>query len=118
MVIGILRLIVFGIDTAFWIPAVMLASLADRDARLAYRMAQHWAAFNLKLTGTRVAVDGLEQLDPRQSYVFMSNHRSNLDVLALVEALWKFQLRVGGEGKSSSGSRGSDGACVRRARSW
>jgi len=93
VILGILRLIVFGIDTAFWIPAVMLASLADRDARLAYRMAQHWAAFNLKLTGTHVVVDGLEQLDPRQSYVFMSNHRSNLDVLVLVEALWKFQLR-------------------------
>src|SRR6266436_7169532 len=93
VILGILSLIVFGIDTAFWIPAVMLASLADRDARLAYRMAQHWAAFNLKLTGTHVVVDGLEQLDPRQSYVFMSNHRSNLDVLVLVEALWKFQLR-------------------------
>ncbi len=93
MILGIVRLIVFGIDTALWIPPILLASLADGDARLAFRLAQGWASVNLKVTGTRVAVDGLEQLDPRQSYVFMSNHRSNLDVLALVEALWDFQLR-------------------------
>ncbi len=93
VILGIVKLIVFGIDTALWIPPVLLASLADSDARLAFHLEQRWAAFNLKLTGTRVTVDGLDQLDPRQSYVFMSNHRSNLDVLALLEALWDFQLR-------------------------
>ena len=93
MILGILKLIVFAIDTAIWIAAVMVASLADRDARFAFRVAQRWASLNLWLTGTRASVDGLEQLDPRQSYVFMSNHRSNLDVLALVVALWDFQLR-------------------------
>ena len=93
MILGIVRLIVFLLDTALWIPVALVASLADPDAKLAYRFARRWAWFNVKLLGTRVLVRGLEHLDPAKSYVFMSNHRSNLDVLVLVVALWDFQLR-------------------------
>ena len=93
MIVGIVRLIVFMLDTAVVIPIVLLVSLADRHAKLAYRVAQRWAWLNVRLCHTRVHVRGLEHLDPAASYVFMSNHRSNLDVLALVEALWDFQLR-------------------------
>ena len=93
MILGVVRLIAFTVDTVLWIPVVLLASLLDPDARAAFRVAQWWAWANLKLTATHVAVDGLEHLDPRRSYVFVSNHRSNLDVLALVSALWDFQLR-------------------------
>ena len=93
MILGMVRLIVFLLDTALWIPVALVASLADPDAKLAYRVARRWASFNVKLLGTRVLVRGLEHLDPAKSYVFMSNHRSSLDVLALVVALWDFQLR-------------------------
>ena len=93
MTLGIVRLLVFTVDTVAWIPAVLVASLFDRDARAAFCVAQYWAWFNLKLCGVRLTVDGLDHLDPRRSYVFMSNHRSNVDVLALVVALWDFQLR-------------------------
>jgi 1-acyl-sn-glycerol-3-phosphate acyltransferase len=91
--LGAVRLIVFGVDTFVTILAAMLASLWDRDARLAFRVAQIWAWLNLKLVGARVTIEGFDHLDPRRSYVFVSNHRSNLDVLALVAALWDFQLR-------------------------
>jgi 1-acyl-sn-glycerol-3-phosphate acyltransferase len=93
VILGIVRLIVFVVDTVLWIPAVMLASMFDREGRLAFRVAQWWARANLALVGVRLVVDGLERLDTRQSYVFVSNHRSNLDVLALGGALWDFQLR-------------------------
>ena len=93
MVQGIVRLIVFLLDTAVVILIVLVASLADRHAKLAYRIAQYWAWINVKLCGSRVHVQGLEHLDSKRSYVFMSNHRSNFDVLVLVVALWDFQLR-------------------------
>jgi 1-acyl-sn-glycerol-3-phosphate acyltransferase len=93
MISGAVRLFVFVLDTAIAILCVLLASLADRDAKLAYKVARIWAWLNVKLCDTRVTVRGLEHLDPTRSYVFMSNHRSNLDVLALVGALWDFQLR-------------------------
>jgi len=91
--LGAVRLVVFGVDTFVTILAAMLASLCDRDARLAFRMAQWWAWLNLKLVCARVTIEGFDHLDPRRSYVFVSNHRSNLDVLALIASLWEFQLR-------------------------
>lgn len=93
MIAGVFRLCVFALDTAIAIPLVVLASLADQEAKLAYRVAGLWAWGNLRLCGAELTVTGLEHLDPRRAYVFMSNHRSNLDVLALVVALWDFQLR-------------------------
>jgi len=46
-----------------------------------------WASFGarawLRLSGVRVKVRGLELLDPKQSYVFVSNHRSYLDTAAI-----------------------------------
>jgi 1-acyl-sn-glycerol-3-phosphate acyltransferase len=93
VILGVVRLVVFLLDTAVVILIVLLASLADPHAKLAYRIEQVWAWLNVKLCGTRIHVKGLEHLDPAASYVFMCNHRSNMDVLALVVALWDFQLR-------------------------
>jgi 1-acyl-sn-glycerol-3-phosphate acyltransferase len=93
VVLGIVRLILFGVETTVTIAVALVASLADAEAKLSYRFSQWWARAALKVCATRVHVDGLEHLDPARPYVFMSNHRSNLDVLALVEALWDFQLR-------------------------
>jgi 1-acyl-sn-glycerol-3-phosphate acyltransferase len=46
-----------------------------------------WALFGarnwLRLSGVRVRVKGLELLDPKQTYVFVSNHRSYLDTAAM-----------------------------------
>src|SRR5215212_6135031 len=46
-----------------------------------------WALFGarawLVLSGVRVKVKGLELLDPKQAYVFVSNHRSYLDTAAM-----------------------------------
>lgn len=44
-----------------------------------YRMSM-WAAWTgVRLAGVRVEVVGLEKLDPNRTYIFMSNHTSNLD---------------------------------------
>jgi len=46
-----------------------------------------WATFGakawLRLSGVRVTVKGLENLDPKQTYIFVSNHRSYLDTATL-----------------------------------
>src|SRR6185369_12386997 len=46
-----------------------------------------WAFFGarnwLRLSGTKVRVVGREHLDPNQTYVFISNHRSYLDTATL-----------------------------------
>jgi 1-acyl-sn-glycerol-3-phosphate acyltransferase len=54
-------------------------TLITGDIRLLYRMF-NWGAFaGVRLTGVRVEMVGLENLDPERAYIFMSNHVSNLD---------------------------------------
>jgi 1-acyl-sn-glycerol-3-phosphate acyltransferase len=93
MLLGALRLLLFALDTALFIPVVLLVSISDPTGRRAYRVARWWAWLNVRLCAVRVEVNGLEHLDPTASYVFMSNHRSAFDVLTMIVALWDFQLR-------------------------
>ena len=50
-----------------------------RRIRLLYRMFMIGAWNGPRLTGVRVQTVGLDQLDPARTYIFMSNHVSNLD---------------------------------------
>jgi 1-acyl-sn-glycerol-3-phosphate acyltransferase len=49
------------------------------DIRLLYRMFMFGAWNGVSLTGVRVKTIGLDRLDPQRTYIFMSNHVSNLD---------------------------------------
>jgi 1-acyl-sn-glycerol-3-phosphate acyltransferase len=49
------------------------------DIRLLYRMFMFGAGNGVRLTGVRVETVGLDKLDPARTYIFMSNHVSNLD---------------------------------------
>jgi 1-acyl-sn-glycerol-3-phosphate acyltransferase len=54
------------------------------DISLLYRMFM-WGAWNgVRLTGVRVETVGLDQLDAAGTYIFMSNHVSNLDPPILI----------------------------------
>ena len=70
----------------FWAVTMPVAALVGfpwtfltGDIRLLYRMF-NWGAFmGVKLTGVRVETVGLDQIDTSRSYIFMTNHASNLD---------------------------------------
>jgi 1-acyl-sn-glycerol-3-phosphate acyltransferase len=70
----------------FWILAAPIAALIGfpwafltGDIRPIYRMFT-WGAFaGVRLAGVRVEIVGRDCLDPARSYIFMTNHVSNLD---------------------------------------
>lgn len=64
-------------------PPVLLIAWLVRNHDLVYPFALFGARAWLVLTGVRVRVKGLELLDPKQTYVFVSNHRSYLDTAAM-----------------------------------
>jgi 1-acyl-sn-glycerol-3-phosphate acyltransferase len=80
-----------AIDTVLLAPVVVAVALFDQ--RAAYHVCLLWARMNLLLYGVRVHARRLAPLDPRSAHVFMSNHRSQLDILAVMVALGDFQLR-------------------------
>ena len=70
----------------FWAIALPIAALisfpwafATGDIRLLYRIGMLGARAGVSLTGVRVKLVGLERLNPAATYVFMSNHVSNID---------------------------------------
>ena len=64
-------------------PPILLFSWLVNKHDLVYPWALFGARKWLLLSGVRVKVKGLELLDPKQTYVFVSNHRSYLDTAAM-----------------------------------
>jgi 1-acyl-sn-glycerol-3-phosphate acyltransferase len=71
---------------AFWALAAPVAALIGfpwtfitGNVSLLYRMFMIGCWAGVRLTGVRVKTVGLDKLDPARTYIFMSNHVSNLD---------------------------------------
>ena len=64
-------------------PPILVFSWLVNKHHLVYPWATFGARAWLFLSGVHVKVTGLELLDPRQTYVFVSNHRSYLDTAAI-----------------------------------
>jgi 1-acyl-sn-glycerol-3-phosphate acyltransferase len=64
-------------------PAIILISLFSKTGIPPYKIGKLWAWLILKTNGVKVQVEGLEKIDKGRSYVFISNHSSNLDPLAV-----------------------------------
>src|SRR5258705_1966753 len=70
----------------FWVLAAPIAALIGfpwtfitGDVSLLYRLFMFGAWNGVQLAGVRVKTVGLDKLDPARTYIFMSNHISNLD---------------------------------------
>jgi 1-acyl-sn-glycerol-3-phosphate acyltransferase len=71
----------------------LVSTLFDRTGDTGHWCARTWSTLILKTTGVRVTVRGLEQLDPRRSYVLAANHQSIYDI-PIVFASIPLQLRI------------------------
>lgn len=65
----------------FGIPVLLASWLTSKN--LVYPWALFGARNWLRLSGMEISVKGTEHLDPKQTYVFISNHRSYLDTATL-----------------------------------
>lgn len=78
----------------FWVLALIFAALVAvpwalivGNVNFLYRMAM-WTALNgVRVAGVRVVTEGLERIDPRRTYVYMSNHVSNIDPPLLIPVI-------------------------------
>ena len=89
--VSVLKLVGIALNTALLAP--LFVGLGMVDGRWAYRVARLWVRINLLLTGVHVRARREIPLDRHAPFVFMSNHQSHFDVLAVVAALPEFHLR-------------------------
>jgi 1-acyl-sn-glycerol-3-phosphate acyltransferase len=64
-------------------PPILFIAWVLRKHDLVYPVAKFGGRAWLRLSGVKVHVRGLNLLDPKQTYVFVSNHRSYLDTATL-----------------------------------
>ncbi len=91
--IHVLRILALVVSTMIVAPIVVFLGLFERDGKPGWKLAIRWMAFNLWMSRVRVKVVGIENIEPAKSYVFMSNHRSAADIVAIGCALWDYQIR-------------------------
>ncbi|RMF47584.1 MAG: 1-acyl-sn-glycerol-3-phosphate acyltransferase [Deltaproteobacteria bacterium] len=75
-----LPLTLFMILTGF-----VIAFVAGADAL--HNWARVWGRLGLKLAGARLKTAGLERIPTDRPVIFMGNHQSNVDILALLAAI-------------------------------
>jgi len=90
-------------------PAIILSTIVcssfsvlilffDKTGSMAAAVASAWAKFLLWASGVRVEVEGLQNIDPAGSYIFMANHTSYIDtpvVLANIPVQFRFLAKRG-----------------------
>jgi len=60
--------------------------ITETTTRKAQIYPRFWAKFLTRLAGVRIRVEGMEQLDPKATYVFAGNHTSQFDIYAFQAA--------------------------------
>jgi 1-acyl-sn-glycerol-3-phosphate acyltransferase len=86
------------IATIFFGSISLIVSFFDETGATQIRVARAWARALLAVAGVRVHVEGLEQIDPNGSYVFIANHASYYDTpvaLAHIPVQFRFLAKRG-----------------------
>jgi len=84
--------------TIFFGTISLIVSFFDQTGKIQIRVARAWARTLLAAGGIKVCVEGLEQIDPEASYVFISNHSSYMDTpvaLAHIPVQFRFLAKRG-----------------------
>lgn len=75
------------ITTALLSLLAIAAGFFSKTGNSVHRVAQVWARSILWISGIRAEIRGIEKIEPRRSYIYMSNHQSNFDIPVLLSKL-------------------------------
>ncbi|HYB21784.1 MAG TPA: lysophospholipid acyltransferase family protein [Thermodesulfobacteriota bacterium] len=76
--------VIFAFMTVILGTVAILLSLFDSSGNIPHLVARLWGKIQLGITGTRVSITGLQNINPQRSYILVSNHQSNFDIFALL----------------------------------
>lgn len=86
---GIYALVIFLVSLLILVPAYLIVFnfwSKKRAPHAAHGISRVWALFLLTMFCIRFKVSGREKIDPKKTYVFISNHQSQLDIPAFARA--------------------------------
>jgi 1-acyl-sn-glycerol-3-phosphate acyltransferase len=86
------------LSTFFFGVISFVIAFFDNDGRNQAKLAGVWARTLLAGCGIKVIVEGLEQIDPAGSYIFIANHASYIDtptIMASIPVQFRFLAKLG-----------------------
>jgi 1-acyl-sn-glycerol-3-phosphate acyltransferase len=82
--VNLVQAVYTALWTAFWISVALVATLLTRSTRVSLWLARRvWAPGLVRGAGARLAVRGLERVDPRRAHLYVANHSSWIDIPVL-----------------------------------
>ncbi len=76
--------VIFFFTTVILGTIAIALSLFDSSGNIPHLVARLWGKIQLRITGTRVRIQGLEHIEPGKNYILVSNHQSTFDIFALL----------------------------------
>jgi 1-acyl-sn-glycerol-3-phosphate acyltransferase len=76
--------VIFLLTTVILGTVAIFLSLFDSSGNIPHLVARLWGKIQLRITGTPVRIQGLENIDSQGSYILVSNHQSTFDIFALL----------------------------------
>jgi len=81
--ITILKLFLIGLHTFILSVLALISILIDRSFKSYHYLSKIFAGGTLFISGVKVKIFGLENIDEKATYVFVSNHASQFDITVL-----------------------------------
>jgi 1-acyl-sn-glycerol-3-phosphate acyltransferase len=82
-----LKLSYIAIHTIFWSVVVLLTLPFDRKFVFYFKVSKWFSGGILKMSGIKLEITGLENFSPDKTYVFVSNHSSQYDIVSLQKSI-------------------------------
>jgi len=79
MIRTLVMLLFWAISTLVVAPIMLLYTILTGNVMPLYRIGMKLGITGVRVAGIKINVLGMSNLDPARSYIFMSNHASNLD---------------------------------------
>jgi len=85
--ITLLKLFLLALHTIFCSILAIIFSLIDRSFYLYFKLSRYFSSGILFLSGIKLKITGLENFDPDGTYVYVSNHASQYDIVTMQKSV-------------------------------
>ena len=86
-ILSFIKLLIFGIWSFIAIMIGGFLYIVRWKDGMAWIAKYFWAPVVLPVIGARVTIEGIEKIDPKQSYLIMGNHNSFIDIPVLFKTM-------------------------------
>lgn len=84
MIVSTLKVLLVLLVTVFYSTLALIAAPFDRKGSAFHTLCRPWARTILRICRVKVRAEGLENIQPRTTYVYVSNHASMFDIPAVM----------------------------------